>query len=281
MVIPSDLLKKEVSQALGQQPARPVNLNRFRHTHIVKGLYDLVFGDGFSRTTLKRFRVTFNDGTETNGFPVFCLPRPQDLDAKAFPLRLGLNSGRHPELDQMIEFYLFRNTQVKAWETAAEQEKEAFYHTIKLLSDTFWEKGGVIECFHTGLEPIVTGFYRAVVENALERIRNNMPRLQVVPMIFSPRGVNLRQHLQSQDKNPEILEERLLHLKKQLRSAIEELPEFLSLEINQHHSILRWNPRRPMWSTERDYLHFRFPSLKLLTELLYEGSQYRKLPHWG
>ena len=281
MTPPWKLLQEEIGHALSQNPVQPVNLNRYRHTHIVKGLHGLVFGDGFSQTTAKRFRVAFNDSTETTGFPLYCLPLPASLDEIVYPLRVGLNSGRHPELDCMVEFYLFRNAQVNEWETASEQEKEAFSHTLDFLMDPFWDKGGMIECYHTGLDPLVTGFYRAVVESAQQRIRKGLPRLQVVPRIFSPSGVDLWRYLAPRHKIPNKISNELEYLKKRIQPAIEELSGFLTITSFRSQTVLKWKPERPMWTSEKDYLHFRFPYLKDLMETLFQRTQYQKLPHWG
>jgi hypothetical protein len=281
MIPPWRLLQEEIGQAISKNPVQPVNLNRYRHTHIVKGLHGLVFGDGYSESTAKRFRVTFNDGTETTGFPMHCLTLPDPLDKMAYPLRVGLNSGRHPELDCMVEFYLFRNAQVNEWETAAEQEQEAFSYALDFLMDPFWVKGGVIECYHTGLEPLITGFYRAVVASARQRIRKGLPRLQVVPRIFAPSEVDLSGYVARRNKNPKKSSGELESLKKSIQPMTKELSDFLKVTSFRSQTVLKWKPERPMWTSEKDYLHFRYPSLNGLIETLFQRTQYQTLPHWG
>lgn len=277
-----DQLQAEIRKAVSHDPPLPVNLGRYRHGWLVRGLHGLVYGQSSSPRTRKEVRTTFTDGSETRPFPIDCLPPPPPLDPKAYPLRVGLNSGRHPDMDQDVSLYLIRNHEVQQWETSAEQEEETFLRSMDFFQDPCWKEGGVIEMYHTGLEPLVLGFYRAVVEVACLRHQQDLPRLQVVPKIFVSAKIRVKNFLRfalSLERNRlEVIVERT---ERWLRQVTEELDLFFALRAESDELILDWLPKRPMWETERDYLLQRFPSIQGILLELYGRSQYQTEKHWG
>jgi hypothetical protein len=108
--------------------------------------------------------IIYNDGGEAKPFPLFSLSRISQ--PKGFPIiKVGLMSMRHPELDSLVDAYLLRNRQVDRKESCAEQDDIAYNRTTQFLSELLKEKKEIeIHLYHTGLEPVVVGTYRAITE---------------------------------------------------------------------------------------------------------------------
>ena len=164
-------------------------------------------------------RISYQDGTEGEPFPLFCLlepeperfPKPTNL----FQHKMGSISMRHVNLDLITEGYLMQNIMMrrKGKESAAAQEDYAFRRTGHFLSNFVdlvqhknveeitandkrfqflwnWLKleerkyeGLELHIFQTGLEPAVVGMYRAVIEF----LRKRRSELVVVPRLISHR----------------------------------------------------------------------------------------------
>jgi hypothetical protein len=133
----------------------------------------------------KALDVRWSDGSRSS-FPCGVLPQgaagTQSLLTK---LRLGLMSFRHPELDYIVDLYACRNRELAALKSMAAEEAYAFGRAKEVLLDSALTQGALIEVYHTGLEPMVVGFYRGVVAALVERQKRKLPRLlQVQPMFF-------------------------------------------------------------------------------------------------
>lgn len=123
-------------------------------------------------------QIIYNDGSAARPFPLFSLSRISQ--PKGFPIiKVGLMSMRHPEeLDPLIDTYLLRNREVDRRESCAEQDDISYNRTIQFLSELLKDKNGIeIHLYHTGLEPVVVGTYRAIVET----LQNYQGRLVVIP----------------------------------------------------------------------------------------------------
>ena len=276
-------IQTEINSALQYKPPLPVNLGRHRHGQLVNALHGLVYGN-YTAEDFRRLRVTFPDGSETKPFPLFCLTPPPPPDPTEYVLRVGLNSGRHPELDRFIEIYLFRNSEVSQWESCAEQEEEAFMRSMEFLQHSCLKNGGIIEMYQTGLEPLVLGFYRAVVESARIRQKNNILRLTIAPKIFRPASLSINYFLSKHFKYPlePVKQKNILNrIEQVLKIVIIETGDFIGLYNDEEHITLAWLPQRPMWIEEQDYLIERFPSVKDIFVALYKKSQYPNVDCWG
>ena len=122
--------------------------------------------------------IVYHDGSEANPFPLFSLPRiskPKDLPI----IKVGLMSMRHSEtLDPLVDVYLLRNVEVDKRESSAEQDDMAYNRAVEFFSELLKNENGIeVHLYHTGLEPVVVGTYRAVVK----MLQNFQGRLVVTP----------------------------------------------------------------------------------------------------
>ena len=143
-------------------------------------------------------RIVYNDGTEGQPFPLFCLTKrskPEGL----YQMKVGSISMRHTALDLVTDGYLIQNIMVSKRKLfSADQEDYAFRQTWHFLANFvdlvqhkkvkdatreirfkyLWgvlglkdkkSKGCELHIFQTGLVPATVGIYRAVVKFLQER----------------------------------------------------------------------------------------------------------------
>lgn len=197
-----DNLLQDIAPCLRNPGARRVNLSVPKHTAIVLALHSLVY-DGSKNIRL--LPVTFNDGSQPPPFP---LP---GWEQRALPaaepgrtFRVGLMSMRHPELDYLVDLYVCRNISLARCETMAEEELEACSRSIELLLDPALKDGDTIEVFHTGLEPMVVGFYRGVVSVLYHFAKiGKGTRFTIRPRLFAVKGTREDLSPQSPGARPE------------------------------------------------------------------------------
>ena len=275
-------VSREIIKAVIQ--AIPVNFSRFKHRWIVAALHSLVFDQKQESVRDKKIRVTFSDGSETRPFPIGCLSLSDPPKASDPVLRVGLNSGRHPEMDRFVEAYLFRNADVSTLESIADQEQYAFQQGMAFLQNPEWKDGGAVELHQTGLEPLVVGFYRAVVTDSLLRKENGLPPVVVIPRSWSPAELSIRRHVGlrfSGGQNDETIKVLIQNCASVLEQLAETVPGFFSLQNTSDDTIFKWLPERPMWNTELDFLQSRFSRVNMIVQEVFDRSQITQHPHWG
>jgi len=275
--------RSEIVHAMTQDPAAPVNFSRYRHRTLVDVLHSLVYQTDDVRIKNKKIRVVFSDSSETRPFPVGCLDLSAPPDEGLPVLRVGLNSGRHPEMDRFVEYYLFRNVDVEGMESIAEQEY-AFEKGLEFLRNREWRDGGVLELHQTGLEPLVVGFYRAVVTDALDRRKNRLPSVTVIPRSWAPAEISIGRYVRSSfgnGVNDETLKRHITNFETAFKQLEPKIPGFFSLEHISEDVVVKWVPQRPMWDTELDFLVSSIPGKKNLVKDIFDLSQFKKHPHWG
>ncbi len=262
----------------------PINFSRFKHRWIVDALHSLVFNPSISSEGTIAVRTAFKDGTETNPFPIGCFtpsPPPEPLHPV---VRLGLNSGRHPEMDRFVDLYLFRNVEINSMQTIAEQEQYAFQQGKNFFQNPRWRSGGIVEMHQTGLEPLIVGFYRAFVIVSLKRKKEGLPPIIIQPCSWAPSFFSLQQYVFTRmpnDVEREVVKTKAQNLATVLEHMIKEFPGFFSLLQQPDDLILKWLPERPMWQAEYDFLFFRFNRMKTIWQNIYKSSQFMKHSHWG
>jgi hypothetical protein len=262
----------------------PLNFNRFKHRWIVDALHSLVFVPSIFSKEIGTVRVAFADGTEARPFPLGGFTPSPPPDVKLPVVRVGLSSGRHPEMDRFIDMYLFRNAEINDLQSIAEQEQYAFQKGKEFLANPRWRGGGIIEMHQTGLEPLILGFYRAVVTVFQDRQKKGLPPIIILPRSWAPAYFSLHRYVVN--RMPDEIElERIQtltqHLSDVLEQVIMEFPGFFCLLHQSGDLVLKWQPERPMWETERDLLCARFNRLSSIWQSLYKSSRFMKHHHWG
>jgi hypothetical protein len=148
----------------------------------VRAFRSLVYDPTLSKTTLP---LVFKDGSIPVPFPVGCWAEPGEPPQSPKALRVGLMSYRHPEMDYLIDLYVTRNKELADEVSMANEENVSFERTIEMFLDPVLNDGGEIIVLHTGLEPMVIGFYRGVVHVLRKREESGLPRRLVFrPALF-------------------------------------------------------------------------------------------------
>lgn len=158
-----NLLVRQIEGA--RRHGRPVPLGSVRHIQITQALRAYLHCDDrppFSLTLIHK------DGSVSDPIALARLPR-RERPVPEVEIALGLNSCRHFELDLEVDFYLLRNMEFdrQSRTTFLDQERTAYDRGRELLG-RYAASPLKIALHHTGLEPAVVGFYRAVIDTLLE-----------------------------------------------------------------------------------------------------------------
>ena len=179
-----DELREQITDILNFTSAQHINLSVPRHTITTPVLRDFAYDQKFSGQAIP---IVFRDGSKPSPFPIGRLERPtarNDFDELP-SIRLGLISFRHTEMDYFLDSYLLPNIRIRPGMSFAEEEQLAFSETTQFFKDPVFHNGATIRVYHTGLEPVVVGFYRGVVESIILRVRSGLPRrLQIIPCFY-------------------------------------------------------------------------------------------------
>lgn len=138
-----------------------------RHEKLIRGIRDFVFGDILKQKPVIRF--AYEDGSIGDPFPLFCL-KEIEKPIPTIKINIGLISNRHPDLDEVIDYYLIRNSEISKEDDLfiAEQEQIAFNKGLIFLKSLIEgnKKSAIfgINLYHTGLEAAVIGTYRAIIK---------------------------------------------------------------------------------------------------------------------
>jgi hypothetical protein len=278
----AEKVKQEIMNAARQ--GIPINFSRFKHRWIVDALRSLVFNPSISSKSINAVRAAFSDGTETRPFPFGCFTPSSPPEPSHPVVRVGLNSGRHPEMDRFVDLYLFRNVETNSLQTIAEQEQYAFQQGKDFLQNSRWRGGGIVEMHQTGLEPLIVGFYRAVVTVSLKRKKEGLPPVIIQPCSWAPPFFPLQRYVFSRMPNDIGGETVKVHTQKLgtvLEQMIKEFPGFFTLLQQPDDLVLKWLPERPMWQAEHDILFSKFSRMKTIWQFIYKKSQFMKHSHWG
>lgn len=187
--IMEQLLDLQLRQALVEPVA--VNFSNIRHQVATGVLQRYVFTGDQPAGPSKDVRVVYRDGSEGDPFPLACLPADPSRAAKASnhpaPLKTGLISMRHLDLDREVRWYWFRNSVVSQARRLAESDRLCYEETSRQLAEALADPDIpelVLHLYHTGLEPAVLGFYRALVK-AIPDWRQKEKFLAIIPMFLS------------------------------------------------------------------------------------------------
>jgi len=175
-------LAKEILSCLEVGNPREVNLSIPRHATTTPVLRRFVYDSACRGRTLP---IVFRDNSHPTPFPLGSLEAGEATPLVTANLFVGLMSFRHPELDYLVDLYITRNRELAEQASQADEEALAFTRTTEFFEDPAFDRGCVVYACHTGLEPMVVGFYRGVVHTLQQRSKRGLPRnLAVVPLIF-------------------------------------------------------------------------------------------------
>lgn len=167
----------QVARALAND-SLAVNASTANHVEIVRVLARWVVAPGAAAA----IRLVYADGSEARAFPLRCLP-PRERGAAETQLRVGLMSMRHLQLDALVDWYWFRNREIDQSSTLGRADEYCYLHSVRQLEELRCSVGAggvLLRLYHTGFEPAVVGFYRAVTES----LCRHPEWIRVEPMIF-------------------------------------------------------------------------------------------------
>lgn len=187
------LLWRAVNSARRGQ-ANSVNLAEVPHAIITQALHSMVYEnpnkvDGHEVAV----NVIYTDGSQARPFPLFSLKPRNSEEMKALrelkPIRIGMISQRHPEMDSIIQRYWFRNIEVsQPGMTSAEVDELCYQKTLRQLGDIYTLNKPVRMAFYqTGFQAPLVGFWRAVVE-FLKLGQGRAPVLEIIPYFYDKRN---------------------------------------------------------------------------------------------
>lgn len=157
-------LRSQIEQALAG--AGSVNMSgQQRHETATEVLQEYVVRAPGSRPGTAR--ILYADGSEAAPFPLRCVAPPRGAAWVATrELHVALISMRHLQLDRHIDINWFRNASVPANKTMADADEFCFRASLAQLAEVKALYAGerlLMHLYHTGFEPAVIGFYRALV----------------------------------------------------------------------------------------------------------------------
>lgn len=184
------VLQKQIQDALtvaheGRYSA--INLSNQSHNTIADVLHEFVYVDAEEEVAPTYVHVLYGDGSRGKPFPLRCLPRkhngylPQLRHIQ--PLRTALISMRHLEMDHLVDIAWLLNKDIPKAPPLADVDAFSYRETQRQLREALSTGPLKLHLYHTGFQPAVVGFYRALVEELLQR-RNTSPQLEVTPYYF-------------------------------------------------------------------------------------------------
>jgi hypothetical protein len=179
-----------INRAREEQSAE-VNFSNQPHETITEVLREFITTRNSKASKPTYIQVVYADGSRGRPFPLACIPIREDEEARIFqrvtPLRIALLSMRHLALDHDVDMAWFRNREVSKARAFGETDEFCYKQTVRQLQESRQEGPLLIHMYQTGLQPAVLGFYRAVIEEILDR-EGTSNHLRVVPFYFRKSG---------------------------------------------------------------------------------------------
>ncbi|MFN8495660.1 MAG: hypothetical protein U0350_49165 [Caldilineaceae bacterium] len=160
---------------------RSIDLSTPPHREITEALRYLVY----EQINPAKLQVTYNDNTHGEPFPVRVLQLPTSGLSweNSSVLNIGSLTFRHVDYDNYVDVYLIRDRETRRL-TNQEIETEAYKRMKEILSDQSLQNETYLAIYQTGLEPLIVGIYRALVEHLLYRSEHKLAQLTVQPVFF-------------------------------------------------------------------------------------------------
>lgn len=180
-------------QSARRGQANGVNLSEVPHMIITDALHSMVYENPKKVDNQEvSVNIVYTDGSQARPFPLFCLKlrdseEMHELRQKK-PIRIGMISMRHPEMDSLIHQYWFRNIEVsQPGMTSTEVDELCYQITLRKLADIYrLNKPVRIAFYQTGFQAPLIGFWRAVVE-FLRQSQGKPPMLEIIPYFYQRR----------------------------------------------------------------------------------------------
>ncbi len=164
-----------------------INVDSQRHEMTTK-ILSLYATKHYQKQPESQFCVLYSDGSEAKPFPLLSMQPYDDSWKPTREMHIALISMRHLELDQHVDFTWYRNVEVPSRGTAANADSYCYNATLEKferLYELMKNERLRIYLYHTGFQPAIIGFYRALTRTITHNqigIIDKSNWLQVVPM---------------------------------------------------------------------------------------------------
>ncbi len=157
------------------------------HNTIADVLHEFVYVDNDEQPSPVYVHVLYGDTSRGKPFPLRCLRQRYPGYAPPLrpilPLRIALISMRHLEMDPLVDMAWLLNKDLPKTPPLASVDQFSYQETKRQLQEALRNGPLKMHLYHTGFQPAVVGFYRALVEELL--IRQDQPAiLEVTPYYF-------------------------------------------------------------------------------------------------
>lgn len=179
---------QEAVQAVQAGYPGVVDMSNQSHNTIADILYEFVYTDSETVTLPTYVQIQYGDRSQGKPFPLQCLPRRGLIQGapvrRIQPLRVALISMRHLKMDHLVDMAWLLNKDVPSERSLAEVEAYCHEQTHLQLQEALKDGPLKLHLYQTGFQPAVVGFYRALVEELLQRAAQPS-MIEVTPYYFS------------------------------------------------------------------------------------------------
>ncbi len=164
-----------------------INFSSQSHNTIADVLHEFVYVTSDEAIAPVYVNVLYGDGSRGKPFPLCCLA-PLRPEATAplrhiAPLRVALISMRHLEMDHLVDVAWLLNKDLPKGRPLAEVDTFSYQETQRQLREGLSNGPLKLYLYHTGFQPAIVGFYRALVEELVRRRKQSLA-LEVTPYYF-------------------------------------------------------------------------------------------------
>jgi len=165
---------------------KPLNFSEAAHREITEALRTVAYEVSLSEPAGAKIKVQYGDGSTGSPLNVRCLTEaPQRAVDERRSLHVGTLSFRHLDYDDRIDLYLIRDRETRALANG-EVDKLAYDRMKELVEDSALRgTESHLVLYQTGLEPLIIGAYRAIIDELLARRLKQLPTLTVQPVFFA------------------------------------------------------------------------------------------------
>lgn len=180
-------LKEQMLEAIRFGQLGRVDFSNQSHNTITELLHEFVYEDRLEKSEPTYVGVLYSDGSQARPFPLHCIARRGQIELSALhhiqPLRVALVSMRHLEMDSLVDMAWILNSDLPKQQTLADIDTFCYLQTRQQLRDMLADGPLRLYLYQTGFQPAVVGFYRALVEELLQRTGRS-PVLEVTPYYY-------------------------------------------------------------------------------------------------
>ncbi len=185
-------LEEEIKASLESSKHPPINFSLPPHNMITEVLYFFAYQKDERENKPEKkpveLKVAYGDGSKGKPLKLRVLEPPVTGEGwdESRVFNVGTLSNRHLDYDRVVDMYLIRDRETrKLTQNNAEIDSLAYDRMRDILNDPWISNERVcMRLYQTGLEPLVVGMYRAIIDHLIERHTRKAPLLMIQPVFF-------------------------------------------------------------------------------------------------